>query len=180
MTSAVYRANRILVGFWVVLFFAFGAAMLWPPVVARIREGNLGHIFVVFDWLPADVRLAAFYALALLLAVAGVSMARFLFDPRIMTISDQGITVRHPFATHSGSWRDFVEVKMVGIGRRKQPRLIFGDGPSPEGGPNKRKLALPTPIFGLNLNAVVADVMVRAAAAQVQSRVRPRQTAAPR
>jgi hypothetical protein len=170
LSETVYRANRLLVGFWVLLFFAFGAALFWPPVANRIREGGLGSVFALVNGLTPDQRMAVFYVLAALLAVAGVAMARFLFDNRIMRMDDQGITVRHPFRTHSASWIDFIEVKMVGFGNSKQPRLHFGDGPSPEGGPNTRKLSLPTPIFGLNLKAVIVDVMVRVALARGRSR----------
>lgn len=150
MDRTVYTAPRVAIVIAVVVMLALCLGIYWLGWSGIIREVEFRRSLLrALEHLSPDNRVWLCYGLAAFLAIGAAAFSRFLFDPVVVVMDDDGIAIRYPFSAKAAEWEDYIGVeRFMGF-----PKLKFTKSP--------HTVYLPAPAFGIDNGAIIADVMER-------------------
>jgi hypothetical protein len=168
MGRTVYRASRVRVAILVLLCGALAAGVAGPWTLEFLRRTAAASRWTYIGALELDARVVLAYAAAALVVFSAIGLARFLIHNEAIVVDEEGITVRHTFGDHRGSWADYVDIQTSGLWRFKWTWLRFRSAHG------MRSVALPPRMLGVDVSHLGDELrrLVSQGAVHVEARAR--------
>jgi hypothetical protein len=161
--ARVYRTNRFLTALSAIIFGAVSAWFVSPDVLAAMRVAHFHKKGSLLNLLPPDGRVLVCFAFAALLLLGVCAALKFTFNPRVVTIDDEGIEISRVAYTERGEWSDFVGLQEVRMRRGVKTMLTFRRLLVGRRRLARQTIALPYFFFRFNDKAIIQDIQSRIA-----------------